>query len=312
MCSWPRADLGSGPTRSIPIRSKGTSIIGSGISGVGGGVRGAVRWHTGHAWQNLLTSASSPGQWKRSRIRLVVFWAPRWPAIGWEWASSMIASVFVRGTTKSFTSSPLRCATQYSKPFWTMKWGVGWGGGWVSFPSITLTCVQQCFSRSSPSCSFANDPPPLTCWNTSKKRLEDWEGDSPSRALSVASRAGRRWGRRLALLFRRFPAGLAGWRTAAYSWSNPGQSRPSSTGTGRSSTMPTSMGQVPGLAEMLTHLAGTSRVSPWTQVMGRRDLVPTFGGRTAGWTRLTALPESRKGPVRTSIHLDLGLQALRW
>ncbi len=73
MCSWPRADLGSGPTRSIPIRSKGTSIIGSGISGVGGGVRGAVRWHTGHAWQNLLTSASSPGQWKRSRIRLVVF-----------------------------------------------------------------------------------------------------------------------------------------------------------------------------------------------------------------------------------------------
>ncbi len=35
MCSWPRADFGSGPTRSMPIRSKGTSMMGNGINGLG-------------------------------------------------------------------------------------------------------------------------------------------------------------------------------------------------------------------------------------------------------------------------------------
>ncbi len=44
-----RADFGSGPTRSIPIRSKGTSRMGNGISGLGGGVRGDVCWHVGQA-----------------------------------------------------------------------------------------------------------------------------------------------------------------------------------------------------------------------------------------------------------------------
>ncbi len=143
MCSCPRADFGSGPTRSIPIRSKGTSIMGSGISGDGGGVCGDVRWHSGHAWQNRLTSASSPGQWNLSLMRCAVFWDPKWPAIGWEWASSIMVSVLERGTTSSFTSSPLRCATQYNRPFWTTKWGVGCGGGWTSFPSTTLTCFSN-------------------------------------------------------------------------------------------------------------------------------------------------------------------------
>ncbi len=33
MCSCPRADFGNGPTRSIPMRSKGTSMMGNGMSG---------------------------------------------------------------------------------------------------------------------------------------------------------------------------------------------------------------------------------------------------------------------------------------
>ncbi len=80
MCSCPRADFGNGPTRSIPMRSKGTSMMGSGMSGVGGGGLGEVFWQIGQAWQKLFTSASRPGQWKRSRMRCVVFAAPRCPA----------------------------------------------------------------------------------------------------------------------------------------------------------------------------------------------------------------------------------------
>ncbi len=68
------------------------------------------------------------------------------------------------------------------------------------------------------------------------------------------------------------PSGLAGWVRVARRRSNPGQSWPIRTGTGRSFITPTSMGQVPGAAEMVTRRAGTWRVSPWTQVIGRNVL----------------------------------------
>ncbi len=63
-------------------------------------------------------------------------------------------------------------------------------------------------------------------------------------------------------------------------------------GTGRSFIIPTSTGQDPGAAEMVTRRVGTCRVSPCTHVMGSRDLVSLRGGRICAWTRLTALPES--------------------
>ncbi len=135
--------------------------------------------------------------------------------------------------------------------------------------------------------------PPVTCWNTSRKRLGFWEGDSPSLPLSEARRTGRWWCRLVgARLWRPFP-GLAGWVRDARRRSNPGQSRPINTGTGRSFITPTSTGQDPGAAAMVTRRAGTCRVSPWTQVIGRNDLYSVRGARTWDWTRLTVLPESR-------------------
>ncbi len=115
MCSWPRADFGSGPTRSIPICSKGTSMTGCGMRGLGGGRRGDVCWQVGQIRQNRLISASSPGQWKWSRMRWMVFSIPKCPAIGWACASSMTVSVLVLGTTKRNFSSPRLWATQYFK-----------------------------------------------------------------------------------------------------------------------------------------------------------------------------------------------------
>lgn len=127
-----------------------------------------------------------------------------------------------------------------------------------------------------------------------KKTVRSFLTNSPSLALSVVSRAGRRRGPRLGVFLLRFPAGLAGCVAAANSWSNPGQSRPSNTGTGRSLMIPTSIGQAPGLVEMVTCRIGTCRVSPCTQVIGRHALAPTFGGNTAVWIRRTALPESNR------------------
>ncbi len=54
------------------------------------------------------------------------------------------------------------------------------------------------------------------------------------------------------------------------------------------------MGQEPGAAEIVTRRVGTWRVSPWTQVIGRTALDPGRGETTVDWTRLTALPESRR------------------
>ncbi len=62
-------------------------------------------------------------------------------------------------------------------------------------------------------------------------------------------------------------------RVVLLSASNPGQSLPSSTATGRSRTMPTSMGQDPVAAETVTRRVGTCCVSPCTQVIGSRVLV---------------------------------------
>lgn len=63
---------------------------------------------------------------------------------------------------------------------------------------------------------------------------------------------------------------------------------------GRSLTTPTSSGQVLVLVERVPHQVGTFWVSPWTQVMVRRALVPIRGGNREHWTRLTALPESNR------------------
>ncbi len=94
------------------LGSKGTLMMGRGISGLRGGVWGKVRWQVGQAWQNRFTLASRLGQWKRSRTRWVVFWPPKWPAIGCAGANSITISVLARGTTNRVFSSPLRCATQ--------------------------------------------------------------------------------------------------------------------------------------------------------------------------------------------------------
>ncbi len=117
MCSWPWADLGNRPTRSIPMRSKGTSMMGSGISGLGGGVLWDVFWQVGQDWQKRLTSASIPGQWKRSRIRWVVLAAP----------NSSNVSVFVRSTTSRVFYSPpmLRDTVEQAVPddeMWERMW----------------------------------------------------------------------------------------------------------------------------------------------------------------------------------------------
>ncbi len=58
MCSWPWAHLGNCPARSIPMPSKGTSMMGSGLSWLGGGVLGDVFCQVGQDWQKRLTSAS--------------------------------------------------------------------------------------------------------------------------------------------------------------------------------------------------------------------------------------------------------------
>ncbi len=293
MCSCPRADLGNGPTRSIPIRSKGTSMMGSGISGLGGGFLGDVTWQVGQAWQNSFTSVSIPGQWNRSRIRGSCWPARDVPPWGVSVPTPTRSPSSYEAPPAVIFPSPLRCATQYSRPFWTTKCGRGWGPGWTYFPSRIRTWAQQCFSRSSSRCSRPNEPPPVTCWNTSKKRLGFWEGDSPSLPLSEARRTGDWCCRFVGARFRRPLPGLAGWVRDARRRSNPGQSRPINTGTGRSFITPTSTGQDPGAAAMVTRRAGTCRVSPWTQVIGRNDLYSVRGARTWDWTRLTVLPESR-------------------
>ncbi len=142
-----------------------------------------------------------------------------------------------------------------------MKCGRGWGPGCISFPSTMRTWVQQCFRRTSLRCSLANEPPPVTCWYRSRKRLELCWGDSPSLPLSEASKVGR-WRAPLAGLFRRrLPLVLTGCTAAASRRSNPGQSLPRRMGTGRSFITPTSTGQAPGAAEMVTLRAGTCRVA---------------------------------------------------
>lgn len=70
-CPW--ADLKSRPTRSISTLSKGTPVMGRGMSGTGTGLAGAVCWHRGHHWQKFLTYASIPGQWMQSLSLVRVF-----------------------------------------------------------------------------------------------------------------------------------------------------------------------------------------------------------------------------------------------
>ncbi len=215
MCSWPRADFGSGPTRSMPIRSKGTSMMGNGINGLGGGVLGEVRWHVGRRGR----SASPPHPSRASgsgRGSSGWYWgllggrpsdgSARAPSPSQSWAEARPAAVFPP-PPRGDTVEQAILDDEVGDRVWR---------GWTSFPSVTLTWVQQCFSRSSPSCSLAKVPPPLTCWNTSKKRLADWEGDSPSRGLSEASRTGRCRGRRLNFRVRRLRRGWrVGWRGRA-------------------------------------------------------------------------------------------------
>ncbi len=81
---------------------------------------------------------------------------------------------------------------------------------------------------------------------------------------------------------------------AASTCSKPGQSLPRRTGTGRSFSTPTSTGQAPDAAEMVTLRTGTCRVSPCTHVIGKEDFVSPQGARTQGCIRLTALPESSR------------------
>ncbi len=115
---------------------------------------------------------------------------------------------------------------------------------------------------------------------------------SPSLPLSEARRTGRRLGLFAGCRPQRPPLGLASCVAALNRASKPGQSRPSSTFTGRPFMTPTSMGQVPEDVEMKTHRMGTSRVSPWAQVTGSTPFVSWRGGRIPALTRLTALPVS--------------------
>ncbi len=62
----------------------------------------------------------------------------------------------------------------------------------------------------------------------------------------------------------------------------PGQSLPSSSGTGRSATMPTSIGQDPCSVEICRVRAGTYRVSPCTHVMGSAVFWSGHGLTTEG------------------------------
>ncbi len=135
-------------------------------------------------------------------------------------------------------------------------------------------------------------PSPFTCWNTSKNKLEFWGEDSPSRALSVVRRTVGLRRLRLGSRLRRFPAKLAACAVKVSSWSRPGQSRPRSTGTGRSFTIPTSKCQVPGFAVMATRRVGTWCVSPCMHLMGILALESASGANTAGETKLIALPVS--------------------
>ncbi len=72
----------------------------------------------------------------------------------------------------------------------------------------------------------------------------------------------------------------------------PGQSLPSSSGTGRSATMPTVE-------------AGTYRVSPCTHVMGSAVFWSGHGLTTEGWASVTELPESSTADIREWVSLIL-------
>lgn len=56
--------------------------------------------------------------------------------------------------------------------------------------------------------------------------------------------------------------------------------------------MPTSKGQEPGSADVMTCLSGTLRVSSCTHVMGMVIFPSDRCRYSAGWTRVTELPDS--------------------
>ncbi len=133
-------------------------------------------------------------------------------------------------------------------------------------------------------------PPPFACWYTSKNRLVVWEGDSPSLVLSEANRMGRRRGRQGDLLFRRFSAGLTGCMATVSRRSNPGQSLPIRTGTGRSPPPRANCPRRPWSWRDERGPVSCPRAHRWWT---GRPSSPGGGWTTVDCTRLTALPESK-------------------
>lgn len=111
---------------------------------------------------------------------------------------------------------------------------------------------------------------------------------SPSLSPPVDSYGGWQVFGRRARCFWRPPALLHVHTGMGRSCSNPGQYLPSTTGTWRTRMMPTFTCQVPGPGEMVT------RVSALAYVMWMVPLLSVSGRETVGWTRVMALPESRR------------------
>ncbi len=158
--------------------------------------------------------------------------------------------------------------------------GVPWSVS-ISAGMSTLLQSRKCswamdlagaFRRSSSHCSLTNEPPPVICGYRSRKRLGRCWGDSPSLPLSEASKTGHWRAPLIGLFLRRLPLGLTGCKVAACRRSNPSQSLPRRTGTGRSLTTPTSTGQALGPAKIITLRS--------TKVIGRKAVVSPRGVRT--------------------------------